>query len=100
MGVVQACIVNPALTGAALPCFEVNASDGMERSDVILRRPQSEPDLILSPTKEIDGVVGQSLQAFEAPDYFQDAWNARAFVHGAFQKPLARDDRGGRNPTS
>jgi CDP-diacylglycerol pyrophosphatase len=28
----------------------------------------------------------------EAPNYFEDAWNARAFLHRALQKPTARDD--------
>ena len=90
--VVQTCVVNHALTGAAFPCLEVNVSDGVERGYVILRRPLSQPDLILSPTKKIVGVEDPSLQALETPNFFEEAWDARTFLQSARHEPLARDD--------
>jgi CDP-diacylglycerol pyrophosphatase len=48
--VVQACVINHGLTGAAFPCLEVDGSDGEERGYVILReadwpaRPRSVAD--------------------------------------------------------
>ena len=90
--VVQACVVNHGLTGAAFPCLEVNVSEGAGRGYVLLRRPFGAPDLILSPTREIVGVEEPSLQALEAPNYFEDAWEARTFLHRAIQKPLTRND--------
>ena len=90
--VIQTCLINHALTGAAFPCLEVNVSDGNERGYAILRPPFAASDLILAPTRRIVGVEDPSLQALDAPNYFEDAWNARKFLEGAAQKPVARDE--------
>ena len=89
--VVHACLFNHALTGAAFPCLEVDVSDGDERGYVILRPPFPASDLVLAPTKPIVGVEDSSLQALDAPNYFEDAWNARKFLEGAAHKPVAHD---------
>jgi CDP-diacylglycerol pyrophosphatase len=89
--VVQACLINHRLTGAAFPCLEVNVSDGSDRGYVILRPPLSAFDLILAPARRIVGVEDPSLQALDAPNYFEDAWNARQFLRDARQKPVAHD---------
>jgi CDP-diacylglycerol pyrophosphatase len=89
--VVQACLINHTLTGAAIPCLEVNVSDGNDRGYVILRPPLGPSDPILAPPKRIVGIEDPSLQALDAPNYFGEAWNARTFLHDAPQKPLARD---------
>lgn len=88
----RTCVANHALTGAAFPCLEVNISDGEERGYVILRPPLGKPDIILSPTRKTVGVEDPSLSAVEAPNYFEDAWNARSFLSDANQKPVAHDD--------
>lgn len=90
--VVRACVINHGLTGAAFPCLEVDVSDGVDRGYVVLRKPMGAPDLVLSPTKEIVGIEDLWLQSLEAPNYFEDAWNARAFLHASLREPLARDD--------
>ena len=90
--VVQTCVANRALTGAAFPCLKVDVSGGDERGYVILRAPIGAPDLILAPTRKVVGVEDPSLQASEAPNYFEDAWSARAFLSDERQEPLARDD--------
>ena len=90
--VVQTCVANHALTGAAFPCLEVNLSDGEDRGYVILRPPVGKPDTILSPTQEILGVEDPSLRTLTAPNYFEDAWNSRAFLSDEDQTPLAHDD--------
>jgi CDP-diacylglycerol pyrophosphatase len=92
--VVQTCLANHGLTGAAFPCLGVNLSDGYERGYVVLRPPFGKPDLILAPTRKIVGVEDPSLQTSEAPNYFEDAWNARAFLPNRRQRPLAHDDVG------
>ena len=89
--VVQACLISHRLTGAAFPCLEVNVSSGNDRGYVILRPPFSSSDLILSPTRRIVGVEDPSLQALDAPNYFEDAWNARKFLEDAPSQPLKRD---------
>jgi CDP-diacylglycerol pyrophosphatase len=90
--VVQACVANRALTGAAFPCLKVDDSHGDERGYVLLRAPWGAPDLILAPTRKIVGVEDPSLQTSEAPNYFEDAWNARGFLSDESQEPLARDN--------
>jgi CDP-diacylglycerol pyrophosphatase len=90
--VVRTCVANHALTGAAFPCLEVNLSGGEERGYVVLRPPFGKPDTILSPTKEILGIEDPSLQTLTGPNYFEDAWNARALLSNEDQTPLAHDD--------
>ncbi len=90
--VVRTCIANHALTGAAFPCLEVNVSGGDERGYVILRAPLGTPDLILAATSKIVGVEDPSLRNLDAPNYFEDAWNARAFLSDRRRTPLARND--------
>ena len=88
----RTCVANHALTGAAFPCLEVNLSDGEERGYIILRPPVGKPGTILSPTKKIVGIEDPSLRVLSAPNYFEDAWNARAFLAGPGQNPPALDD--------
>jgi CDP-diacylglycerol pyrophosphatase len=57
-----------------------------------LRPPVGKPDTILSPTKKIVGVEDPSLRTLAAPNYFENAWNARAFLSDSVQRPLAHDD--------
>ena len=85
----RTCVANHALTGAAFPCREVNVSDGEERGYVILRPPFGKPDTILSPTKKIVGVEDPSLRTLAPSNYFEDAWDAYAFLADPAQKPLA-----------
>jgi CDP-diacylglycerol pyrophosphatase len=89
---VRTCLANCALTGAAFPCLKINLSDGEERGYVILRSPVGSPDTILSPTKKIVGVEDPSLRAPGAPNYFEDAWNARTFLSDMAQRPLGHDN--------
>jgi CDP-diacylglycerol pyrophosphatase len=90
--VVQTCVANRALTGAAFPCLKVDVSQGDERGYALLRAPWGAPDLILAPTRRMVGVEDPSLQNMEAPNYFEDAWNARAFLSDGRPDPLVRDD--------
>jgi CDP-diacylglycerol pyrophosphatase len=89
--VVQACLLTHRLTGAAFPCLEVNVSDGAGRGYVILRPPLDSSDLILAPARKSAGVEDPSLEAPDAPNYFEDAWDARKFLRDTPQEPLAHD---------
>jgi CDP-diacylglycerol pyrophosphatase len=89
--VVQACLINHRLTGAAFPCLEVNVSDGTDRGYTILRLPFGASDPMLAPTRRILGVEDPSLEALDAPNYFEDAWNARKFLQDPPDEPLPHD---------
>jgi len=87
----QACSLNHALTGAAFPCLDVNVSDGVERGYVILKPPFGNEHFVLAPTRKIVGVEDPSLRADDAPNYFEAAWNARAFLADSTHAQPARD---------
>ena len=89
--VVQSCVADHALTGAAFPCLDVNLSGGKERGYVVLSS-LANSDLILAPTTKISGVEDPRLQSLEAPNYFEDAWSARVFLTARRKIPLAHDD--------
>ena len=78
--VVRACVANHAITGLAFPCLEVNTSEGEDRGYIVLRRPGLR-DIVLAPTKQVVGIENPWLRTAEAPNYFQDAWNARSAAH-------------------
>ena len=89
--VVRACVADYKLTRAPFPCLEVDLSGGEEGGTVVLRPPLSE-DTILVPTRRIKGIEDPFLQSPEAPNYFDAAWRARAFLKGADGEAPERDD--------
>ncbi len=80
--VVRACVADTKLTGKPFPCLKVDLSGGEAQGSVVLRPPLSD-DTILAPTRRITGVEDPFLQSPEAPNYFDAAWRARAFLKGA-----------------
>ena len=80
--VVRACVADYKLTGTPFPCLEVDLSGGEERGAVVLRAPLVD-DTVLSPTRRIIGVEDPFLQSPDAPNYFDAAWRARAFLKDA-----------------
>ncbi len=90
--VVQTCVADYKLTGAAFPCLQVNLTGGDERGYVVLRPPLRPPHIILAPTRRIVGVEDPWLQSPEAPNYFDAAWRARSFLKGPDGSPPGRDE--------
>jgi CDP-diacylglycerol pyrophosphatase len=88
--VVRACVADQRLTGSPFPCLEVDLTGGEEQGYVVLRQPFPR-DTILAPTRKIIGVEDPFLYSPEAPNYFDAAWRARTFLHGADGKPPERD---------
>jgi len=88
--VVRACVADYKLTGAPFPCLEVNLAGGEERGDVVVRPPLLN-DTVLSPTRRIIGIEDPFLQSPEAPNYFDAAWRARAFLKDAGGQVPERD---------
>jgi CDP-diacylglycerol pyrophosphatase len=46
----------------------------------------------LSPTKQVLGDEDPWLQSAEAPNYFEEAWNARGFLNELQRRPLGHSD--------
>jgi CDP-diacylglycerol pyrophosphatase len=80
--IVRACVADYKLTGAPFPCLEVNLAGGEEVGDVVVRPPLL-GDTVLAPTRRIIGIEDPFLQSPEAPNYFDAAWRARAFLKDA-----------------
>ncbi len=80
--VVRACVADYKLTGTPFPCLNVDLSGGEARGNVVVRPPLSD-DTILAPTRRIVGVEDPFLRSADAPNYFDAAWRARAFLKDA-----------------
>ena len=85
--VVQACVADFKLTGAAFPCLQVNLSEGETRGYVVLRPPFGPEDVILAPTRRVIGVEDPFLQSPDSPNYFDSALRARSFLKGPDGRP-------------
>jgi CDP-diacylglycerol pyrophosphatase len=88
---VQACVADFRLTGAPFPCLMVNLKAGEARGYVVLRAP-FDPDTILTPTRKVSGIEDPWLRSRAAPNYFADAWRARALLKGPDGRPPAPGD--------
>src|SRR6202035_4173904 len=88
--VVRACVADYKLTGAPFPCLEVNLASGEALGSVVVRPPLLN-DTVLSPTRRIIGIEDPFLQSPEAPNYFDAAWRARAFLKDAGGQVPERD---------
>lgn len=88
--VVRACVADYQLTGTPFPCLKVNMSGGEQRGSVVLRPPFLD-DTMLVPTRRIVGIEDPFLQSPEAPNYFDAAWRARAFLKAADGQAPERD---------
>ena len=85
--VVQACMVNKVVTGAAFPCLDVDRS-----GFVVLRPPLEATHVVVMPTRHVMGVEDTSLQSGEGPNLFAVAWDARHYVATSAPRPLDLDD--------
>jgi CDP-diacylglycerol pyrophosphatase len=86
--VVQACVADFWLLGAAFPCLEVDLNGGEERGYVVLRDPLGPPDTILAPTRRVVGIEDPWLRSPAAPNYFAAAWRARPLL----ERPSGRSE--------
>jgi CDP-diacylglycerol pyrophosphatase len=92
--VVEACVLNHELTGAAFPCAEVNEGSEPIGGFVVLRAPLEQTHILVVPTTRIVGIEDLRLMAPDAPNFFEDAWKARHYVLEDAPHELTRDDIG------
>ena len=78
--VVQACVLNHKITGASFPCLSVETGKGVEAGYAVLRVPNEDTHMIVTPTARTTGIEAIRLRGSKAPDYFHDAWSARHFA--------------------
>jgi CDP-diacylglycerol pyrophosphatase len=89
--VVRACVADFKLTGKPFPCLEVDISGGEESGNIVLRPPLMD-DTVLAPTRRIKGIEDPFLRSPEAPNYFDAAWRARAFLEDSDGEAPERDN--------
>jgi CDP-diacylglycerol pyrophosphatase len=93
-GVVKVCVANHDVTGGAFPCIDVNTEQGVARGFVALRAPLKQTHLVVSPTAHVVGIEDPALQAPDAPNYFDEAWQARKYVLDSVDHPVRDSDIG------
>ena len=82
------CAAGEAARGEPAPCLAVNLAHG----DAVLKDRTGATQVLLIPTARVSGIESAALLAPHAPNYFWDAWQARAFVEKLAGKPIPRDD--------
>lgn len=74
------------------PCALVDLSQGVARGYVVLKDIVGATQYLLLPTARVDGIESALLLAPDAPNFMEDAWEARRFVLARVPAPLARED--------
>jgi CDP-diacylglycerol pyrophosphatase len=85
------CVPNEEKTGQPAPCALVDLQDGAERGYAVLKDLVGVAQFLLIPTTRLAGIESPALLAPDAPNYWDDAWQARRHVESRLQRPLARD---------
>ncbi|HUK58058.1 MAG TPA: CDP-diacylglycerol diphosphatase [Stellaceae bacterium] len=74
------------------PCALVDLSQGVARGYVVLKDIAGATQYLVLPTARIGGIESAQLLAPDAPNFMEDAWEARRFVAAKVPAPLARED--------
>jgi CDP-diacylglycerol pyrophosphatase len=88
------CVANEERTGQAAPCALVDLQGGAERGYAVLKDLVGVAQYLLIPTARLGGIESPGLLAPDAPNYWEDAWQARRYVESRLPRKLARDEVG------
>src|SRR5665213_1435653 len=86
----NACVPTMQATGNPLPCRKVDLARGF----AVLKDIRGRTQYLVLPTWPIAGIESPSLLAPAAPNYWQYAWEARAFVEEAAGRTIPREAMG------
>ena len=90
------CVPNEVQHGDPAPCALVDLAGGPAGGPaggyVVLKDIVGATQFLLLPTARIGGIESPELLAPDAPNYFQDAWEARRFTEARAPAPLSRED--------
>lgn len=81
------CVPNQRQHGDPAPCAEVDLDGGY----AVLKDLVGATQFLLIPTARLGGIESPELLAPGAPNYFADAWRARAFVDQLAEQAIPRD---------
>jgi CDP-diacylglycerol pyrophosphatase len=85
------CVPNVEKTGQPAPCALVELRGGVERGYAVLKDLVGVAQFLLIPTARLGGIESPELLAQGAPNYWDDAWQARSDVESKLEHALARD---------
>lgn len=86
----NACVPTMQATGNPLPCRKVD----LGRAFAVLKDIRGRTQYLVLPTGPIAGIESPSLLSSTAPNYWQYAWEARAFVEEAAGRTIPREALG------
>jgi CDP-diacylglycerol pyrophosphatase len=86
----EQCVPQQKLTHSPHPCELVDLAAGY----AVLKDIVGNTQFLLIPTKHLRGIESAELLAPSAPNYWQDAWQARRFVEQRARHQLPRDALG------
>ena len=92
--IVQGCLINNKLTGLSFPCLAVETAKGLDLGYAVIRVPTEDVHLIVTPTVRTIGVEAHRVRGSDAPNYFQDAWESRAYIADKLSRTPAKSDIG------
>lgn len=76
------------------PCAKVALEGDVARGYAVLKDRVGVAQYLVIPTARVTGIESPALLAPGAPNYWQDAWQARGFVDARLGRVLPRDDLG------
>ena len=82
------CVRDERVNHQPAPCVAVDLDKGY----AVLRDQRGRTQVLVIPTARVTGIEDPAVQAPNAPNYWQDAWDSRALVQKLAGRPLPRDD--------
>lgn len=85
------CVPDQRQNREPAPCVAVDLTRGEERGYAVLRDAEGPEQYLVIPTARVTGIEDPALLRPDAPNYFADAWRARAFTEASAGGTLRRD---------
>ena len=85
------CVPHEQQEHSPAPCAYVELEKGEAEGYAVLKDLRGDTQFLLIPTARVERIESASILAPGAPNYWQDAWDARRFVIEAAKRPLPRD---------
>ncbi len=83
----EQCVPDEKQNHSPKPCEQVDLAGGY----AVLKDIVGNTQFLLIPTARISGIASPAVLAPDAPNYWQDAWQARRYVEERARRPLPRD---------
>jgi CDP-diacylglycerol pyrophosphatase len=84
------CVIDMKLRGRPAPCLKVDRRGGF----AVLKDLRGKTQVLLIPTARVSGIESPRLLSPNTPNYWQDAWVARAYFERRTMRSVPRDEIG------